>query len=299
MQFIKFHGFGNDYIVFEAKHLAGVQSLNDFARRVCDRHYGAGADGIAVVSDVKDGDKSADFAVRIFNVDGSEAGLSGNGTRSAVAYLYYQNLWSQEHLRLQTRAGVKLYRLLESTSDGHYWFESELGRPRFDSATIPMLTGKEAREQVTNYPLDIDGQTLEVTALQMGNPNCCIFVDDFDSLDWRRAGRIIESHRQFPERTNVVFVRVLDRANIELRIWERGVGETFASGTCSCAAVVASVINGKTERRVGVEMPGGRIEIEWREDGEVVLTGRADVVYKGEWLSERVNAEQRERLSMK
>jgi diaminopimelate epimerase len=124
-----------------------------------------------------------------------------------------------------------------------------------------------------------------VTALLMGNPNCCIFVDGFEALEWRRVGRALESHRQFPERANVVFVRVQDRSSIELRIWERGVGETFSSGTCACAAVVASAINDRTGRRVGVHMPGGQINVWWREDGEVLMTGRADVVYGGEWLA--------------
>jgi diaminopimelate epimerase len=283
MQFIKFHGFGNDYIVFEAQQLAGIKSPGELARRVCDRHYGAGADGIAIVSRAED--ERADFHVRIFNPDGSEAGLSGNGTRSAAAYLYYRGLWSDDELRLATRTGIKLYRLSERISDGHYWFEAELGQPRFESASIPMLTN-EPLEHVMGYPLEVEGETLRVTALLMGNPNCCIFVEDFEELDWRRAGRILESHAQFPERTNVVFVRVVGREKIELRIWERGVGETLSSGTCACAAAVASMINDKTERRVKVEMPGGLIEVEWRADDEVVMTGRADIVYSGEWLSD-------------
>ncbi|HEV7378128.1 MAG TPA: diaminopimelate epimerase [Pyrinomonadaceae bacterium] len=281
MQFIKFHGFGNDYLVFEAEKLASVNSLNEFARSISDRHYGAGADGITVVSRAEE--ESADFVVRIFNADGSEAGLSGNGTRCTVAYLYYRGLWSEDELRLSTRTGVKRYRLRERESDGHYWFESELGKPGFDSASIPMLTD-EPRERVTDYPLTVEGEALRVTALSMGNPNCIIFVDDFDKLDWRRIGRSLENHEQFPERTNVVFVRVCDRANIEIRLWERGVGETFSSGTCSCAAAVASCINELTDRQVNVHTQGGLIEVLWREDGEVVMTGRADVVYSGEWL---------------
>ncbi|HEV7860609.1 MAG TPA: diaminopimelate epimerase [Pyrinomonadaceae bacterium] len=282
MRFIKFHGFGNDYIVFEAGQLALVGSLNDFARRVCERHYGAGADGIALVQ--KSTGHDADFDVRIFNVDGSEAGLSGNGTRAAAAYLYYRGLWSGNELRLATRTGVKLYRLLERLSEGHYWFASELGQPAFDSASIPILTD-EPLERVVDYPLSVEGASVLVTALLMGNPMCCIFVEDFDAIDWRRLGRLLEVHPQFPERANVVFVRVHDRGNIELRIWERGVGETSASGTCSCAAAVASVMKGLTERRLRVSMPGGKIAIEWREDGEVLLTGRADIVYGGEWLA--------------
>ncbi len=287
MQFIKFHGFGNDYIVFEEQQLAATDSPGEFARRVCDRHYGAGADGITLVSRAEN--ESADFRVRIFNADGSEAGLSGNGTRCTVAYLYYRGLWSQAELRLQTRSGVKRYTLRERLSDGHYWFESELGQPRFESASVPMLTD-EPRERVVAYPLTVDDETFRVTALSMGNPNCCIFVEDFDELDWRRVGRALETHPQFPERTNVVFVRVQDRRNIEVRLWERGVGETFSSGTCSCAAVIASAINEFTGRHVRVHTPGGIVEVEWRaEDDEVVMTGRADVVYSGEWLAEELS----------
>jgi diaminopimelate epimerase len=118
----------------------------------------------------------------------------------------------------------------------------------------------------------------------MGNPNCCIFVDDFAALDWRAVGRAIETHRQFPDRTNVTFVRVLNRSEIELRIWERGVGETTASGTCSCAAAVASMVNGKIDRRVTALTPGGKVDIHWRDDNEVVITGSAAIVYRGDWL---------------
>ena len=279
-RFTKFQGFGNDYIVFEAAQLAGVSNLGDFARRICNRHYGAGADGIAIAQ--RSGDANSDFNVRIFNPDGSEAGMSGNGTRCAAAYLFFHGLWKDE-LRLQTRNGVKRYELLDRAG-GSFLFRSELGQPRFDSASIPMTTERPL-DQVMNHPLTVGEETLKVTALQMGNPNCCVFVDEFHELDWRRLGPLIENHRLFPERTNVIFVRVRDRAKIEERIWERGVGETESSGTCSCAAVVASVINGKTDRSVDVHAPGGIIPIEWRDDGEVVLTGRAEVVYNGEWLT--------------
>jgi diaminopimelate epimerase len=279
MQFIKFQGFGNDYIIFEERQLAVVESPNEFARAVCDRHYGPGADGIVIVGRAADSG-TADFDARIFNPDGSEAGLSGNGTRCAVAYLYHQGLWTEELLRLKTRAGVKLYRLREKLSPGHYWFESELGQPRFDSPSIPMRTD-EPLSRVVDYPLVIENETFPVTAMQMGNPNCAIFVEEFNQLDWRRVGRALESHAQFPERTNVEFVRVQDRANIELRIWERGAGETKSSGTCACAGMVASAVKGLTDRRVTVWMEGGHVDILWREDGEVVLTGRADIVYSG------------------
>lgn len=287
-RFVKFHGFGNDYIVIESSELTGLAELGEFARRICNRHYGAGADGIAVIAPPPD--QSADFQVRIFNPDGSEASLSGNGTRCAAAYLYYKQLWTAEDLRLSTRAGVKLYTLREHSDPARYVFDSELGQPKFDSASIPMIT-EEPMEKVIDYQLDVNGKAISVTALQMGNPNCCIFVKDFDSLDWRQVGRNLENHKQFPERTNVVFVRVVDRQTIELRIWERGVGETEASGTCSCAAAVAAMIKGKSDRRVTVLMPGGKAKIHWRgknggDTGEVVITGSAEVIYAGEWLAQ-------------
>ena len=283
-RFTKFHGFGNDYIVIEASEVAEVSRLGEFARRICNRHYGAGADGIALVS--RSESPSADFDVRIFNPDGSEASLSGNGTRCAAAYLYYKKLWSSDELRLSTRAGIKRYTLREDDGKGRYVFDSELGQPKFDAASIPMIT-QEPMDKVVDYQLDFDDDSVKVTALQMGNPNCCIFVKDFDELDWRRIGRSLENHERFPDRTNVVFVRVQDRQTIELRIWERGVGETMASGTCSCAAAVAAIIKGETERAVNVLMPGGNAKIHWRDsDGEVVITGSAEVIYGGDWLAD-------------
>ena len=281
IRFTKFHGYGNDYLVLEAAELAEITDLNQFAREICERHYGAGADGIAVVSRAEN---DADFRVRIFNPDGSEAELSGNGTRCAASYLFYRGLWSASELRLITRSGVKRYFLREQLGPGKYLFDSELGQPGFDSQSIPMLT-KEPLRQVMGYPLLVEGETFSVTALEIGNPNCSIFVDDFQSLDWRRIGKAIENHKDFPARTNVEFIRVLSREQIELRIWERGVGETTASGTCSCAAAIAAIINDFTARQVEVVTPGGTVYVQWRGDGEVVLTGWAAVIYQGEWLA--------------
>jgi diaminopimelate epimerase len=281
-RFTKFHGLGNDYLVIEAEQLAGVDDLRDFARRICNRHYGAGADGIAIIGKSKT--DNADFTCRIFNPDGSEAGLSGNGTRCAVAYLYYAGLWSKDELRLSTKTGLKRYYLRAKTGPNTYLLESELGQPKFDSCSIPMSIAPPL-DQVIGYVLPVNGEPVVVTAMQMGNPNCCIFVDDFDALNWRSLGKVIETHPYFPDRTNVVFVRVLERKLIELRIWERGVGETTASGTCSCAGAVAAMINEKADRDVRVVMEGGEVRIHWRPDGEVVITGTAELVYSGDWLA--------------
>jgi diaminopimelate epimerase len=281
-RFTKFHGLGNDYLVFEAEQLQEITDLGEFARRICNRHYGAGGDGIAIIG--KPQSAAADFDVRIFNPDGSEAGLSGNGTRCAVAYLYYQGLWNADAIILSTRTGLKRYYPRQQDGHGKFIFESELGQPKFDTPSIPMSI-TPPRDNVIGYPLQLDGERLLITAMQMGNPNCCIFVDDFDSLDWRRIGRSLENHPLFPDRTNVVFVRVPERKVIELRIWERGVGETTASGTCSCAGAVAAMVNEKADREVRVVMQGGEVKIHWRSDGEVVITGSAEVVYSAEWLA--------------
>ena len=280
-QFTKFHGLGNDYLVIEAEQLSEVGDLGNFARRICNRHYGAGGDGIAIIARADHED--ADFNCRIFNPDGSEAGLSGNGTRCAVAYLHYKKLWNKEELRLSTKTGLKRYFLKGEAGPGKFLFESELGQPKFDTGSIPMSI-MPPLDKVVNYPLVVNDESFSVTAMQMGNPNCCIFLDDFDALNWRAIGKAIEVHPQFPDRTNVVFVRPVERDFIELRIWERGVGETTASGTCSCAGAVAAMVNDRADRDVRVLMEGGEVRIRWRADNEVVITGTAEVVYSGEWL---------------
>ena len=296
MRFAKFHGYGNDYLVCEAEELArtgwasdfvrlnDVGPFADFVRRICHRHYGAGADGVAVLERVEGG--GAEFRLRIFNPDGSEAAMSGNGSRCAVAYLFHEGLWSQDALRLTTRAGVKRYSLRERVGSGRYLFEAEIGRPLFDSGSIP-FSSPVPLEEVRDFPLPLPGgETVLVTALQMCNPNCCVFVEDFDAIDWRRLGSLIEPHAQFPEKTNVEFIRVVGPNEVEARIWERGVGETLSSGTGACAVAVASAMTGRTERRVRVQMPGGLLEVLWRDDGEVLLTGTAEAIYRGEWLKD-------------
>jgi diaminopimelate epimerase len=281
-KFTKFHGLGNDYLVIEAEQLAGVEDLGEFASRICNRHYGAGGDGIAIVSKSQTDD--ADFNCRIFNPDGSEAGLSGNGTRCAVAYLYHAGLWSKKELRLNTKTGLKRFFPWVNNGPREFFFESELGKPKFDSPSIPMSITPPL-EQVVDYVLPVNDQHVVITAMQMGNPNCCIFVDDFYTLDWRSLGKAIETHPLFPDRTNVVFVLVHGEKQLELRIWERGVGETTASGTCACAAAIAAVVNKKTYREMRVVMQGGEVQIRWRHDGEVVITGTAELVYSGDWLA--------------
>ncbi len=279
--FCKFHGFGNDYIVIERDNIAASVSLSDLAVDICNRNTGAGSDGIAVLEKLSDA--GADYFCEIVNPDGSIAGFSGNGTRCAVAYLHYKDLWDQSALRLKTRSGIKNYTLLEAISAGHYVFKAEIGKPMFRSSEIPVAGA--ATESVIDHEIDVDSRKFVFSGVRVGNPVACIFVEDFD-LDWRRYGRVMETHPIFPERANIVFVRVIDNKNIELRIWERGAGETSASGTCSSGAAILSALTARTGRSVSVLSPGGTTKVEWRDDGEILLTGRAEFVFCGEWPGE-------------
>lgn len=278
IRFQKFHGFGNDYVVIEATELAAVDDLGAFTIGFCDRHTGVGSDGIAVLANSAEAD--ADFECRIINPDGSEAGFSGNGTRCAVAYAHFNGLWSEKDLRLRTKSGIKNYRLTETVAPGHYWFDAEIGHPGFSGAEIPFAGGAELAT-VIDQPVSVDGRDYLVSCVNVGNPVACVFVDDF-FLDWREVGRKLERHPKFPDRANIVFVKPIDRENIELRIWERGAGETSASGTCSSGAAVLSAMTNRTGRRVSVHSKGGTTEITWREsDDEMMILGRADYIFSG------------------
>ena len=277
--FCKFHGFGNDYIVVERAKLASDLDLSEFAKAICHRHTGAGADGVAIMGDTKNPD--ADLFCEIINPDGSIAGFSGNGTRCAAAYLYHRELWSEPELRLETRSGVNSFRLIERPNPTSYMFEADIGKPRFSNEEVPVHTDGP-RDAVVNEPITIDGRQYHFSAINVGNPVACIFVEEF-SFDWQPIGRSMEVHEVFPERSNVVFVKIADRQNINIRIWERGAGETSASGTCSAGAAVLSAFLLKTDRAVSVHLAGGTTQVLWRKDDEIVLTGRADLAYCGEW----------------
>lgn len=279
IEFCKFHGFGNDYIVMLKENVPAEVKLPSLARDICERHRGVGADGIAVLEKL-DGEK-ADFFCEIVNPDGSFAGFSGNGTRCAVAFLYYKKLWPYPGLRLETRSGVKNYTLIERESEGHYWFEAEIGIPKFASDQVPVATDVHM-DSVVDFPVEVLGRTFVITGVNVGNPVACTFVDDFE-FDWRSFGREMESHRSFPQRANIAFVHVIDRENIELRIWERGAGETSASGTVASGSAVVSAFTDRTDRTVSVVTPGGTTEVHWRDDDEILITGRADLAFCGEW----------------
>jgi diaminopimelate epimerase len=283
MYFYKFQALGNDFLIMRESSLRNVGGrLGDFARLICHRHFGAGADGLEVLLERRT-HAGADFEVRLFNADGGETPISGNGTRCVAAYLYLIEEWNKPSIRIATGAGIKTLKPVEKLDQG-FVFETEMGRPKFRSDEIPVVL-PVALDQVVGQPLDVNGRRLIFTSVSMGNPHCSIFVEDFDRIDWRALGAEIETHEIFPERTNVEFIRVVDRGSIEVRFWERGCGETLASGTGACAAALASMLNEFTGRKVVVGTAAGELIVVWRDDETVIQTGEASLVYKGEWLN--------------
>jgi diaminopimelate epimerase len=283
MNFHKFQALGNDFLIVSEGELRRLtHDFEQFARTICDRHFGAGADGLEVLLD-RPSIPGADFEVRLFNADGGETPISGNGTRCVAAFLYATAQWNEASVRIATGAGVKILRPVEKRDNG-FTFETEMGVPGLKSEEIPVLVSPPV-ERVIRQPLEVDGHELLFTSVSMGNPHCSIFVEDFARIDWRGLGEAIETHEAFPERTNVEFVRVINRGEIEARFWERGCGETLASGTGACGAALASMLNEMTERKVTVRTAAGQLVVEWRADGAVVQTGEARPVFRGEWLA--------------
>ena len=239
---------------------------------MCDRHFGIGADGLIVWKAA-----GRHFDVRIFNRDGSEAECSGNGLRCLAAYLVGSGRWPEEQVELRTPSGRYTLRRKGER------FEADMGTPGLRPQEIPFSAG-DSPEAVVNYPLRVGHRTVRITACSTGNPHCCLFVDALDPRRVEELGSALGRHPAFPKQTNVEFVRVLDRNRIEVAFWERGVGRTLASGTGSCGATVACVLNGKTGRHVTVSTEAGDLHVEWRDDGRLWLTATANVVAEGRYL---------------
>jgi diaminopimelate epimerase len=278
MQFSKSEGLGNDFIV-----VGNEPEYSDFtglAKRICHRHFGVGADGLILFRTLMPPAR-AHFGMRIFNADGSEAELSGNGLRCLGAHLIHLGLHEATELCVETRAGLKKLRLTDCKPP-EYSFEVDMGPPILERSRIP-LSLAPGTVSLTGYELAVDGRVYAVTITSMGNPHCSLFVNELGTNDWEEIGRQIEVHRIFPNRTNVEFIKVKSREEIEVRFWERGVGKTNASGTGSCAAVVAAILNGYTDRHVKVETLGGCLQISWKEDDSLCLKGPARFICKGEY----------------
>jgi len=276
IKFTKMHGTGNDY-VFVNGFEQEVSDPEAFARVVSDRHFGVGGDGLILILP----SEKADVRMRIFNADGSEAEMCGNGIRCVAKYVYERRLIPRrKRMRIETAAGVRAVELDVRGSEVEK-VRVSMGKPRLERTEVPMLG---PAGEVILEPLEVDGRSFEVTALSMGNPHCVIFVERASSLPLDEIGPKIENHKRFPQRTNVEFVEVQNRNDVRVRVWERGSGETLACGTGAAAVCVAGAITGKTARKVRVHLDGGDLELDWPEDGEVYLTGPAVEVFDGVWL---------------
>ncbi|MBQ1809388.1 MAG: diaminopimelate epimerase [Selenomonas sp.] len=272
-EFTKWQGCGNDFVLFDCRQDVPADYAK-LAQQVCDRHYGVGADGILVVlpSDC------ADFRMRIFNTDGSEAEMCGNGIRCFARYIYDFGLTDKTCFTVETGAGVLVPEII--LENGQVTgVKVDMGEPHLLGEEIP-VTGFDG-QRVIDEPLTVDGKTYRMTAVSMGNPHCVIFVDDAENFPIYELGRQFESHVLFPKKTNTEFVEVKDRRHVRMRVWERGAAVTLACGTGSCATVVAGILNDKLDREAEVQLDGGRLIVKWAENNHVFMTGPAELVFSG------------------
>jgi diaminopimelate epimerase len=269
--FVKTHALGNDFLLMRQED-AGGHDYAELAKRICHRFFGVGGDGLILWTAETDR-----FKLRIFNQDGSEAECSGNGLRCLAAYLMRSGAWPKPAIRLETVSGVyELRRIAEE-------YEADMGMPELLPERIPFIASAGV-SRIVDYPLRLAEETVSVTCCATGNPHCTLFVDAIDYEYVQRIGPQLETHAAFPNRTNVEFVHVRSRGEIEVAFWERGVGVTYASGTGSCGATVACILNGRTDRNVSVKTRAGRLQVEWPEGGRLKLTSTANIVAEGRYL---------------
>ncbi len=276
MRFVKMHGAGNDYVYIDG-FSTPVADPAALAVAVSDRHFGIGSDGLILILP----STVADVRMRMFNSDGSEAEMCGNGVRCVAKYAYDHGLVKGREITVETGAGVKALQLFTNTADKVERVRVNMGPPRLSRGEIPM-TGAPA-VTVVNEALTILDRTFAITCVSMGNPHCVIFVDAVADFPVEKYGPLIETLPLFPRRTNVEFVEVVSRREVRQRTWERGAGETLACGTGASAVVVAGVLTGRTERVLRNVLLGGPLEMEWVENGPVFMTGPAVQVFAGDY----------------
>ncbi|MEG6503495.1 MULTISPECIES: diaminopimelate epimerase [unclassified Desulfovibrio] len=281
LRFTKMQGIGNDYVYINGFQ-ERIDSPGELAKKISDRHFGIGSDGLVLILP----SASADVRMRMFNADGSESEMCGNAVRCVGKYVYDHGIQVKDVITVETRAGVKIVRLL---------FEAgqvcgatvDMGEPELNPARIPVLTetsGDGSQQRFVARPVDVNGQLYEITAVSMGNPHAVIFTKGIDDLDLPRIGPRFEHHPLFPKRTNTEFAEVISSTKVRMRVWERGAGETLACGTGACAVAVACVLNGYAGREVEVELKGGSLHIHWDEaSNHVYMTGGAVTVFSGEY----------------
>ncbi len=275
MKFTKMQGAGNDYVYVNCFEEA-VEDPAAVAVKVSNRNFGIGSDGLILIlpSEV------ADVKMRMFNSDGSESEMCGNGIRCVAKYAYDRGIVAKKEISAETGAGILTLQLVTGADNKVAKVRVNMGPPRLTRKEIPMLGNPD--QKVVGEPLNILHSTFQITCASMGNPHCVIFVEDVDKFEVEKYGPLIENHELFPRRTNVEFVQIISRTEVRQRTWERGAGETLACGTGSSAVTAACVLNGLTEKSILNHLTGGDLEMEWGEDGNIYMTGPAVEVFTGE-----------------
>ncbi|MDE6532789.1 MAG: diaminopimelate epimerase [Muribaculaceae bacterium] len=281
LYFTKMHGIGNDYVYVDA--LGSPTSLSDkdidfpdLSRKISNRHFGVGSDGLIAILP----SSSADFRMRMFNADGSEAQMCGNGSRCVAKYLYDKGYTDKTSISLETKAGIKVLHLHIGEDGEVSEVTVDMGVAVFEASEVPF--SHKGTERMISCPVDVDGEVFHVTAVGMGNPHGVVFVDRINDRHVHHYGRILETHAIWPERANIEFAEITDRRHIKMRVWERGSGETLACGTGACATLVAAYVNGEADNEAELELLGGSLHINYcPESGHVYMRGGAEFIAEG------------------
>lgn len=274
MKFTKMHGIGNDYVYVNCLQ-EKVENPGAIAKFVSDRHCGIGSDGLILIKP----SQKADFEMDMYNSDGSQGAMCGNGIRCVAKYVYDYGLTDKTEISIDTKSGIKYLEL--TVENGKVSLvKVNMGAPDILAANIPIVSKEE---KVIDQPIEVNGETYHMTGVSMGNPHAVVYLDDVDGLEIEKLGPGFENHQVFPDRVNTEFAKVLDETTVQMRVWERGAGETMACGTGACAVAVASILNGYTKDEVTVKLLGGDLKIYWdRGENLVYMTGPATVVFDGE-----------------
>ena len=277
IEFTKWQGCGNDFVLVDDRS-ESMKDPAELSRKMCDRHYGIGADGLIII---RPSDK-ADTRMRIYNTDGSEAEMCGNGIRCFAIWVYELGLVPGEEFTVETGAGILVPKIIKE--NGRITgVRVDMGQPVLDAEKIP--TKGFGTGRVVDKTIEVLGETYHVTCVSMGNPHCVVLWDDLSTLDIEKLGPAFENHPAFPNRVNTEFVSVRDKNHVRMRVWERGAAVTMACGTGACATLTACVLNDRTERKAEIELDGGKLFIEWSEkDNHIYMTGPAEEVYKGTYI---------------
>lgn len=276
MKFTKMQGCGNDYVYVDgAKEKIALEEKPEMVRRLSDRHFGIGGDGVIFINPAEE----ADFEMEMYNADGTRSEMCGNGIRCVAKFVYDKGLTDKTSLSIVSCGKIKYIDL--TVEDGKVSLvKVNMGAPILESAQVPVIS---ENEQVIDEAIEVDGKEYKMTCVSMGNPHAIVFMDNVADLEIEKIGPFFENHVRFPNRTNTEFIKVLDDHTVEMRVWERGTGETLACGTGACATVVACVLNGLTGEDVTVKLLGGDLQIRWdREENLVYMTGPAEIVFEGE-----------------